>query len=225
MEVVDSNIVVADPQPIDGLETILSWSATAPAWQKDALRRLCAGPDLEASDEAELLEILKGTRPADPVLDQHIRQKAATHQTIALKSIKDATFVNALAPNQTCSFSQKGMTIVYGDNGSGKSGYVRILKAACRARLDKGFDILPDIYTARKSDVPHARLTFFEGPTRTTTTWTKGAPAAPALSAISVFDSAASSIHVSGTNDIAYTPFPLLVLARRPGRRTGCGPR
>src|SRR6202011_2287122 len=44
--------------------------------------------------------------------------------------------------------------------------------------------------------------------------WTKGTPGPPALSAISVFDAAAGNIHVTGTNEIAYTPFPLLVLAR-----------
>jgi len=69
----DSSTAAADPPPIDGLEAILAWSATQPPWQKDALRRLCAGPDLEAADEAELLEILKGTRPADPVSDRHRR--------------------------------------------------------------------------------------------------------------------------------------------------------
>ena len=41
--------------------------------------------------------------------------------------------VNALAEDQTLKFAP-GLTIVYGDNGAGKTGYIRILKQACRAR-------------------------------------------------------------------------------------------
>ncbi len=36
------------------------------------------------------------------------------------------------------------MTIIYGDNGMGKSGYARILKRACRARHPG--EIEPNIY-------------------------------------------------------------------------------
>src|SRR5690625_7303274 len=42
--------------------------------------------------------------------------------------------VNAIAENQRLSFSPYGMTVIYGDNGSGKSGYSRVFKRACRAR-------------------------------------------------------------------------------------------
>jgi hypothetical protein len=45
------------------------------------------------------------------------------------------------------------------------------------------------------------------------TQWVKGRPADPTLSAISVFDTSAGTIHATGTNDIAYTPFPIQVLA------------
>ena len=69
-------ILAGAPPPIDGLDEILQWSATGPIWQKDALRRLCAGPELDAADEAELLEILKGSRSADPLSNKHIGQKA-----------------------------------------------------------------------------------------------------------------------------------------------------
>jgi len=201
-------------QPVDGLGEILKWSAQAPAWQQDALRRLCAGPDIEATDEAELLTILKGEKAAEPLSDQHISQTAKASRPVTLKSVRNVENVNALAPNQMMSFSERGMTIVYGDNGSGKSGYVRILKAACRARLDRSFNILPNIYDASKSGAPTAQLIYFDGLTKQSTQWVKGTASPPVLSAISVFDTAAGNIHATGTNDIAYTPFPLLVLAR-----------
>ena len=62
----------------DGLNEVLSWSADLPAWQKDALRRLCAGPDLQANDDKELLEVLKGEKTPEPLSDQHIKKKTST---------------------------------------------------------------------------------------------------------------------------------------------------
>lgn len=203
-----------DSASFDGLDEILKWSVKAPAWQQDALRRLCAGPDLEVGDEADLLSIMKGEKTPEPLSEHHIKRKAKASQAISLKSVRNLENVNALAPKQVLSFSEKGMTIVYGDNGSGKSGYVRILKSACRARLERAFNILPNIYGASAGGLPTATLTYLEGTTKQSSQWSTELTNPPALSAISVFDSASGNIHVTGTNEIAYTPFPLLVLAR-----------
>ncbi|NAV69341.1 ATP-binding protein, partial [Salmonella sp. zj-f50] len=56
---------------------------------------------------------------------------------ISLVSIKNPTAINALASQQELFFQPAGLTVIYGDNGSGKSGYVRILKHACRSRDEK----------------------------------------------------------------------------------------
>jgi hypothetical protein len=205
-----------DEPPIDGLTELLAWSAQpqCPAWQRDALRRLCAGPDIQISDAAELLEIMKGVRAAQPISDQHVRETISSFKQISLKSIRNVENINALAEGQILSFLEKGMTIVYGENGLGKSGYARILKSACRARLDKRFDILPNIYRQTEGLQQSAKITYVEGTTVRSSQWIKGHPGQPALSAISVFDASAGNISVTGKNDIAYTPFPLLVLGR-----------
>lgn len=50
-----------------------------------------------------------------------------TSKVIELNSISDITGVNRLAKNQTLTFS-KNITVIYGENGTGKTGYSRILK-------------------------------------------------------------------------------------------------
>ena len=50
--------------------------------------------------------------------------------------------MNALKEGERLTFGKTGLTVVYGDNGSGKSGYARILKKVCRARTPKGDMIL-----------------------------------------------------------------------------------
>lgn len=51
-----------------------------------------------------------------------------TKKQIELVSLSNVTGVNRLAKNQTINFS-KNLTLIYGENGTGKTGYGRILKA------------------------------------------------------------------------------------------------
>ncbi len=82
-----------------------------------------------------------------PLLLSDIRDPAASSNTVTLSAVKNVKNINALASNQELPFSDKGMTFIYGDNGAGKSGYVKILKAACRARGTKeDNEILHNIY-------------------------------------------------------------------------------
>lgn len=46
---------------------------------------------------------------------------------IELKTLKHVANVNRLVPNQTIHFCHDGITVLFGANGSGKSGYFRIL--------------------------------------------------------------------------------------------------
>lgn len=63
---------------------------------------------------------------------------------MALCSIKNVEGVNALKAGQSLEFSPQGITVVYGDNGSGKSGYIRIVKQISNARYKD--DIKGNVY-------------------------------------------------------------------------------
>ncbi len=95
------------------------------------------------------------------------------------------------------------MTVIYGDNGAGKSGYARVLRQACRARSPKAETILPNIYAAG-SGVPAARIDFHVGGQKRASCWTQGSSAAALLSAVSIFDSRTANVRVENTNDLAY---------------------
>ncbi|MCP4050454.1 MAG: AAA family ATPase [bacterium] len=70
------------------------------------------------------------------------------NENIAINSIKHVQGVNALQPNQKIDFSNS-LTIIYGLNGSGKSGYFRILNELVGASIQK--DIVPNIHSEEKS--------------------------------------------------------------------------
>lgn len=123
----------------DALRDILSWLKDRPAWQRDALRRLIAQGELTDKDIDELTALCKDdTLASQPLAEGDINAQQSGAPTVALKSIRGVQNVNALAEGQTLTFIPKGVTIIYGDNGAGKSGYVRILKRACRARTVRG---------------------------------------------------------------------------------------
>ncbi|WP_454281093.1 AAA family ATPase [Sphingomonas sp. Marseille-Q8236] len=194
------------------LASIVTWSADVPDWQRDALRRLAAGNPLAAPEIDELVAICKGQVAANPVSADSFRDPARVQGPVNLRRVHNVNHVNALASDQRLAFQPNGLTIIYGDNGSGKSGYSRILKKACRARTPNREDIIPDIYEAVPG-VPTATIDYTIGVAEHSCVWRLGTPGDPALTAVSVFDSRCANIHVEETNDLAYTPFPLRLLA------------
>lgn len=191
---------------------LLTWSNDCPTWQRDALRRLCTQEKLELLDQAELLAICKGSAEAQPLTAAHIRDSSSSGADVSLSALYALEHVNALATGERLTFSKTGLTVIYGDNGAGKSSYARVLKQACRARSPKGDTILSNIYAA-STGVPTASIDFHVGGQKRKSQWMQGSGAEAALSAVSIFDSRTANVHVENTNDLAYTPLPLTVLA------------
>lgn len=203
----------------DALREILSWSLDRPIWQRDALRRLVTQGELADKDIGELSALCKDSSLGHEPLDAgHISAQQTGAPTVALKNLRGIQNVNALAENQSLTFIPKGVTIIYGDNGAGKSGYVRILKNACRARMVKGKDdtILHNIYETPTGQ-QRAELEFHAGAQVQKAEWKSDSSSDPLLSEISVFDSRTANVHVEETNDLAYTPYPMKLLERLVG--------
>lgn len=194
------------------LSKILSWSSDCPDWQKDALRRLCTSESLSDDDFQELLEVCKGKVSAKPLAAEHVRDPAASNVEVTLAKLHKLKHVNALKEGEVLSFQKNGLSIIYGDNGAGKSGYARVLKQACRARLPRGDVIFPNIY-GDGSGTPEAEIIFRVGGQTHTFDWKQGSMSDATLTAISVFDSSTANVHVDATNDLAYTPTPLKVMS------------
>lgn len=200
----------------DALRDILEWSGDRPVWQRDALRRLVQQGELGEDDVDSLTALCKdGALENEALAEGHISAQHAGAPTVALKNIRNVQNVNALAQHQSLNFIPTGVTIIYGDNGAGKSGYVRILKRACRARTTRGREepILPNIYEDAVGP-QRAELEYHVGAQTQKSEWKIDEPSDGLLSEISVFDSRTANVHVEETNDLAYTPYPMKLLER-----------
>jgi hypothetical protein len=174
------------------LASLVTWSEGCPDWQRDALRRLCTTGALDDADRTELLTICKGDLPGASLASAHVKT-AGAGTAVTLRQLHGVEHVNALAPDERLTFGKVGLTIVYGDNGSGKSGYARVLKKMCRARVSgRAEDILPNIYDATPG-APAATIDFSVDGQNASAKWILGQPADPALAAVSVFDSKTAS--------------------------------
>jgi energy-coupling factor transporter ATP-binding protein EcfA2 len=187
------------------------WAKSRPRWQQDALRRLVLNGALIDQDIDELATICQDEKAAfAPITDAEIASEAASNEAIALLRIENPTGVNALATEQKLEFAKDGMTVIYGDNGSGKSGYVRVLKHACRT-LDRGTKILRDIQD--KAATPQtATIAFARGDAEDKFDWTPEAVSEKDLALISIFDSRSANVHVEKTNPVAYIPLPMKIM-------------
>ncbi|WP_145364475.1 hypothetical protein [Stratiformator vulcanicus] len=78
---------------------------------------------------------------------------------MTLRSVSEAENVNAIDSKQSLPFAGTGLTVVFGYNGSGKSGYGRVLRRACRAR-NKGDAILPNVLQDSSNGPASAVITY-----------------------------------------------------------------
>lgn len=202
------------------LRDILDWSTSRPDWQRDALRRLVSASILTDKDIGELVQMVQCSRGLkvegdapnpNPLAEAHIAIPAAGGEGVVLTALRDFTNVNALATKQTLNFEATGLTVVYGDNGAGKSGYVRVLKQLCRARAP-GDGILGNLISG-DSSVPQGTVEYTTNGQKTTVQWSDGIVPPADLSAVSVFDTDCASVYVEDESPVAYRPFGLDLLA------------
>ena len=123
-----------------------------------------------------------------------------------LESLEHRAGVNALAHNQSIKFAPS-LTVVYGANAAGKSGYTRILKRACRARGAE--EILGNVLSGTTPGRPSATIGFRVGDRSHGYSWDDQNSPDPHLSRVSVFDRHCASVYVSQRTDVAFRPMGL----------------
>ena len=193
------------------LEQLLEWSHDRPAWQRDALRRLLLNGDLSNDDIRTLTDICKSAHGlaeqqyTTPLAKEHLPEKTAGGVPVSLVSIFHHRGVNALAEDQTLKFAPN-LTVVYGDNATGKTGYIRILKSACRARGQE--KILGNVISGAIPLSPVVSIKYKVGTEPELREWA-GNGEDEFISRVSVFDTQCAAVYLTEKTDVAFRPFGL----------------
>ncbi|TIH07487.1 AAA family ATPase [Pseudomonas leptonychotis] len=203
------------------LQEIFLWSQKSLApWQQDAVSRLYVNRTMADADLEDLYALAKAEhgivdpsgRQSKPLAAGQFVAAPLKNRLVQLTAIKDFVNVNALAEGMRLPISPNGLTVIYGENGAGKSGYSRVLKQACRAR-DQRELILPD---ARKEPgkVGPAQAVFeatVDGQP-IELHWVNGKESPEQLSEIAIFDSLCARAYIDNQGDFAYVPYGLDIL-------------
>ena len=201
-------------------EELIQWSDDAHyGWQRDALRRIVCFGEITDQDLQELKRIIKNdvgiiddnnAVPA-PLLSSHLPKSAENAPRTTLLSIGSVKGIARLADDQDpLSFLEDGLTIVYGPNASGKSGYCRIAKQLCRSRSAQ--EIRGNVYDESSDKGWKVDFEYgVEGQENKKLSWTGEEPPED-LMRISIFDTADAQIYVDKNRELEFLPYELGVL-------------
>jgi len=204
---------------MSALQEIAKWSLSLPAWLYDASRRAIEKGTLSDQDFDDLTGILmESVGIPDPLGRRAVRldpsmipSESPPGAKISLTSIRNPTNVNALNHPDGITFETDGLTILFGQNGAGKSGYVRVLKNACRARDQE--KVLCNVFSPPSEEAPAcATFEWKSNNADKKEEWLDGRPAHDELSDIAVFDSRCARLFVDNEQEVNIVPYGVDVL-------------
>ncbi len=213
---------------MSALDSIITWAEEdLLEWQSDAVRRLLLQEELSEGDKDELLRMIKerhdikdDAHPAPkpkPLKKGDVSGSPQTTEKVILKDLHDLKNVNAIPDGSGLTFGHSGLTVIYGENGSGKSGYARVLKKACNAR-DTKEKLLPNVYGKKGTGPAEACIKYSKEGKDDNTTWKDGEKVEQnVLSNICVFDSKCARVIVDENNETTYLPYGATVFEEMVG--------
>lgn len=186
------------------------WFKERPVWLQDATRRLLEKGELEDADYNELLKICGNE--ANVKFEEDIpkaigipagafAQEEHAHK-VEINSISNVVGINALNPRNPLTFPE-GLSVIYGQNGSGKSGYTRLLKQICGAKNPGQLhsDAFKDLPASQSCTIKYK----YDGDNKNLN-WEISQGLNEELSAVELYDSACGTVYVTDKNQLAYEP-------------------
>ncbi len=202
----DEILVVTEPRAL-----LAHWANDKDEWVRSVVGEviLAGGVLTEAQVQAayELFRQEKGfdERTFDKVgplvVDVNVEEKAPP---LVISKLSEVRGVNALVPGSVIE-PHAGLTVIFGENGTGKTGYARIFKALAKSRTDG--EILADV-AAEAPEEPSAKILYALGDDEDEFAWGGEHGVAP-FTRISIFDSPSVSYHVDTDLEYVYVPAAL----------------
>lgn len=183
-------------------QDIVSWFKTLKGWQQELAYRLLTKPGLLEEDLNDIIEMLKGGTPFNNKDFPNVGVSILGNPT-CIVSIDSVNDIEQLSPRNPLVFAENGITVVYGNNGTGKSGYTRILKKVCGKPHSR--DLVGNIYKA-ENNVGQCALSYKLNNTLYQCVWNINDPAIENLRCVDIFDTDTGSSYINEANSVSYVP-------------------
>jgi hypothetical protein len=193
-------------------DLLVAWANQQDSWVRAivsevlASRRELSAEAVEQATDVYLAEkqLSEDEHTPTPLLGEQAAGEA-TSEALRLLELRECSGVNALAEHQAIAFNPS-MTVLFGENAAGKSGYVRVLKRLANVRSAE--PIIPDIHRASSSGAPQAVVRFTLGADEHELKW-NGETGVQPFTRMSGFDAPAVALHLEDNVTYVYTPADL----------------
>lgn len=203
-------------EPINPIEAVREWgNSVEEKWLSELVGRvLNKASFLDSSDVNELLDMLlvekkliqKADRLPATSKPQEIQPKKelpVTVRALLIKSLKEVKGVNAIVSKSEIEFHPK-LTVFYGENATGKSGYVRIFKRASDSRTKE--DVWDNIHIKKSKNICSAKFQFEIDGQITPIEW-EGVSRQYPFTNIQVFDNKCVKVFLTEKLDFGFRPY------------------
>ncbi len=187
------------------------WFSHRHKWLQVAAKRLIEAGTVNEKAISELAILCQQEANDEfPDIDYSIPANAFDSQDseeIRLCSISEVAGINKLAPRTPLDFGKSNVVVVYGHNGSGKSGYVRLLKHVCGARDCVRGQLHKNVFSAGEI-AQKAKVSFLKGNTPAEHEWA-GSGVCDDLCSVDIFDTSFGRVFMGNEDEVSYEP-PIL---------------
>jgi len=192
--------------------SVITWIEGKPYWEKYLWKLHIEKGTLDDADiekcyqylleDSKVIEEASG-RTAIVIPAFQLDGSDASKPQVTLHKIENLKDVNAIDDGCIIEFG-KNLTIVYGDNGAGKSGIGRLLSNACQSRKPR--KLLPNAKSA-SSTVQRAKADFHvsDSSGQRVVNYNFG-DKHDVLQAFAVFDHESALIHLDSENNVGFVP-------------------
>jgi hypothetical protein len=192
----------------DPRAALAKWANKSDEWLRYIARQVIATTrELPATDVEYAYKLFRQEKLIDersldvePELAVTAGQDEA-EEPLAISKLSEVRGVNALVPGAVIE-PHAGLTILFGENGTGKTGYARVFKALANSRT---VDIILGDIAAQEEVSKSAVIDYTLGSEAHQVTW-GGEQGLSPFTRMSIFDSPAVNVHLDSDLEYVYVP-------------------
>jgi energy-coupling factor transporter ATP-binding protein EcfA2 len=193
-------------------EILTAWLHTQADWLQQTAEIVLRTGSATDADLQVLLAQLKTTAGHTVTSNRTFPELALVDKSatdLRLVEIGEISGIENLGPRTPLNFGTGNLCVLYGHNGSGKSGYTRLLKKA--SGKPRAVDLKSNVFQPAPA-VRQCKITMQVAGTPVQAVWAANGAPIEQLRAIDIFDTEAATVYLTQETAVAYTPPPVAML-------------